>query len=43
MTLNLCYRGKYVKEIISKIMLQEAVWALSNIKRPWRQVSIIKS
>ena len=43
MTLNLCHRGKYVKENTFGIMLQEMVWALSNIQRPLRQVIIIKS
>ena len=43
MTLNLCYRDKHVKETMSCIMPQETVWELSNIQRPLRQVSIVKS
>ena len=27
----ICYRGKHVKETMCEIMLQETVWALSNI------------
>ena len=42
MILNLCYRGKQVKETIYKIMLQETVWTLSNTQRHLRQASIIK-
>ena len=42
MILNLCYRGKQVKETMYKIMLQETVWTLSNTQRHLRQASIIK-
>ena len=41
MTLNLCYPGKHVEETICWITLQETVWALSNLRSPFYQVSII--
>ena len=43
MTLNLCYRSEHIKETMFWIMLQETVWALSNIQRLLGQVSIIKN
>ena len=40
---NLCFWGKHVKETMRWIMLQETVWAPSNIQRPLRHVNTVLS